>query len=132
MAGTPREQAKKIREAACKRAEETWVAETRTGVVILVHPGQPLDLLKDPERLKHEFGIVDMSIIKRLSESREAPVPFSLDSEIAAAKAKLAELEEERRRRGVVDEQLVADAKTKVDGLEAERTESRARAKTSS
>lgn len=127
----PREQAKKIREAACKRAEETWVAETSTGVVVLVHPGQPLDILKDPERLKREFGIVDMSIIKRLSESREAPAPYTLDNEIAVAKARLAELEEERRRREVADAQLVEETKAKIENLEAERTESRARAKTS-
>jgi hypothetical protein len=104
----------KIREDAMRKAEETWVAETRSGVIVVVHPGQKLDILSVPERLRRELGIVDVSIIKRLSESREAPTPYSLDADIERAELELARLRAAKTERDAIDAHITERAERKV------------------
>ena len=111
---------REIRERACALAEQTWVAETKTGVIILVHPGGDPSILVDPERLRTEHGIVSLDCVKRLSESSEAPTPWSVDDAIARAEAELAELRLQRARREHGDAQIVARAEAKVAEARAE------------
>jgi len=112
---------KQSRDRAMELAEQTWVAELPSGAtIILGHPGQSTEVLTDLERLRNEFGIRDTSIIKKLSESREAPTPWSLDNEIAAARRVLEELLAAKAARDAADAQMISDAAATVDRLTAE------------
>jgi hypothetical protein len=101
---------KAISEKACAYAENTWVAETRSGVIIICHAGQDTSILQDHERLRNELGVVDPSVICRLSESSEAPIPWSMEREIAAREAALERLHAEQAQRGYIDQQVLAAA----------------------
>jgi excisionase family DNA binding protein len=78
-----REKARLTREHFRARSEDTWVAELSTGVVVIAHPGQPLDILEDAGRLRVEFGILPGTRICRLSESIEAVPDDDLDIDSA-------------------------------------------------
>jgi hypothetical protein len=121
-----RERNREVRRKAVERAKETWIAETSTGVVVLVHPGQSTDILKDPDRLRREFGVMDPSIVGLLSDSAsEAPREWDIADELAAAEVEVARLRVLAAQHAAIDGEVIAKAEQKVaeiraDGADAE------------
>jgi len=127
-----REHNRKIRERARERAQRTVVFELEGqpgSVVVVVHPGhtiqadaQAFGFQDVNEYLLKNFGLVDPTKLKKMSDSWAAPpVDPGIDAEIAAAEAELAELKAKRADHERLEAGLVATAQGRVDELEAER-----------
>ena len=114
------ERRKAIADAACRYAEETWVAETSTGVIVIAHPGGDVSHLEDLEYLRSNFGIQSLDCVMRLSQSSEAPVPWSADSEIDRAEAELAEFRAQKAHRDRIDAEVLARAEKRLEQVVAE------------
>ena len=97
-------------------------------VIIVRHPGQPVEILTDHERLLREFGIVDPTKVKKLADSWAAPpAEQSLDHAIAAAEREVERLRAERARHEEIERGIVEQAEAKVDELRAEGAARRGR-----
>ena len=71
-------------------AENTHVAETASGVIVVAHPGQQVPT--DPKVLRNEFGLLPDCPVVKLIDSKEAPpleaLQAKLDEQEAAEKPK--------------------------------------------
>lgn len=123
------EKAREIRTVACERAEDTWVVEMRdrhssaiTHVMIVAHPGQ-LEAdpgLLDPERLLREHGLVPgRNKVIRLSQSIEAPRPWSPKDALRHARRAVALLREEQAVRARIEAEVMERAERELADLEA-------------
>ncbi len=80
-----------------ERAEQTLVAETASGAIVIACPGQPLqwelatDPIKGPTYLRESFGLLDASSVKLMSETESCKPgnPWTDEEEqlLAAAEA---------------------------------------------
>jgi len=61
-------------EAQRARSEQTWIAITASGVIILAHPGQKPE--EDPKILREHFGIMPGTPIGREADFPEHRPPF--------------------------------------------------------
>jgi len=72
-------------------AENTWVAETSSGVIVLAHPGQRAPDPKDRKFLRENFGLLPEVEVKRLIDTEHAPPLEKLERELALQDAPFAE-----------------------------------------
>jgi len=62
-------------------AENTHVAETASGVIVVAHPGQKVPT--DPKVLREEFGILPDCPVIKLVDSKECPPFEKLEAQLA-------------------------------------------------
>lgn len=72
-------------------AENTWVAETASGVIVISHPGQRKPDPKDRKFLRENFGLLPEVEVKPLIDTVHAPPLERLERELALQDSPLAE-----------------------------------------
>jgi hypothetical protein len=72
-------------------AENTWVAETASGVIVISHPGQKPPDPKDRKFLRENFGLLPDVEIKKLIDTDHAPPIERLEAELALQDSTIAE-----------------------------------------
>ena len=65
--------------------ENTYVAETASGVIVVAHPGQQVPT--DRKVLRNEFGLLPGVEVVRLIDSKEAPPIEKLQAQLAEQEA---------------------------------------------
>lgn len=72
-------------------AENTWVAETASGVIVISHPGQRKPDPKDRKFLRENFGLLPEVEVKPLIDTVHAPPLERLERELALQDSPLVE-----------------------------------------
>ena len=72
-------------------AENTYVAETASGVIVVAHPGQQPPDNKDRKYLRQNFGLLETIDIKRLIDTEHAPPIERLRRELDMQDSPIAE-----------------------------------------
>jgi hypothetical protein len=120
---------RKIKAAACEKAKTMLVAEVlRDGrverVVVLAHNRAQLEADPEalsPERLRTDHGLVQDSYrVCLLSESVEAPRPWSAEDELRVRRSLIAQFAAEAATRRSIDEQILADEMAGYEEFRAE------------